>query len=106
MSRKRKLHTDQTQPVSPTPEDLLESDDEALESDPNETQIQENESKDSEISPESQSPKEAYAFPTKSRCPRCGALDTKATSTQGKIQHRQCQRAICRRRYTVKGEII
>lgn len=58
------------------------------------------------VTPKAPVEKAAYAFPTKSRCPRCRALDTKATSTQGKIQHRQCQRGHCRFRYTVRGDKI
>jgi hypothetical protein len=48
----------------------------------------------------------AYAFPSKSRCQRCGALDTRATSTQGLIQYRECTRATCRHRYKVVGEKV
>ena len=44
-----------------------------------------------------------YAFPSKSRCPRCGVLDTVAYTTRGPIQYRQCQRAVCRRKYSVTG---
>ncbi len=48
-----------------------------------------------------------YAFPTKSRCPRCGATDTIATSSpEGKFQYRRCRRAICRWKYTVMGTKI
>lgn len=47
-----------------------------------------------------------YAFPTKSRCPRCGVTDTKAVSTQAGIQYRQCQRAICRKSYAVFGSLV
>ena len=32
---------------------------------------------------------EVYAFPTRSRCPRCGSMDTEATSTQGDIEEGQ-----------------
>ena len=44
-----------------------------------------------------------YAFPSKSRCPRCGVLNTVAYTTRGPIQYRQCQRAVCRRKYSVTG---
>jgi hypothetical protein len=47
-----------------------------------------------------------YSFPTKSRCPRCGALDTIARRTKGDTQYRECQRAICRHRYAVKGTAV
>ena len=48
-------------------------------------------------------PTRVYAFPTRSRCPRCRAVDTLATSTQQNVQYRQCQRAVCRYRYAVRG---
>jgi len=51
--------------------------------------------------PEKEKPK--YSFPTKSRCPRCQTTDTEATSTQDNIQYRQCKRAICKWKYTVRG---
>jgi len=53
--------------------------------------------------PEKQQKK--WAFPTVSKCPRCGTTETKATHTDGKTgtQYRQCQRAICRYNYSVKG---
>ena len=42
-----------------------------------------------------------WAFPTKSRCPDCGSLDTEQTSTQAPCQYRQCRR--CGRTYKVMG---
>jgi len=48
----------------------------------------------------------AYAFPSKSRCPRCGTLETRQRSTKGRVQYRQCTRAICRWRYQVFGRQI
>ena len=53
-------------------------------------------------------PQKKYSFPTVSKCPRCGTTETKATHTDGKNgrQYRQCQRAICRKNYTVEGEIV
>jgi len=59
--------------------------------------------------PKEKPPKKAepiYAFPTKSRCPRCKQTDTEATSTQGKWQYRRCTRAICRHAYQVEGTKI
>lgn len=44
-----------------------------------------------------------YSFPTVSKCPRCGGIQTRATSTQGNVQYRKCQAPICRWRYTVIG---
>ena len=49
---------------------------------------------------------EAFSFGTKSRCPRCGGTSTRATSTQGRIQYRQCMAPICQKRYTVIGKKI
>ena len=50
--------------------------------------------------------KEVYAFPTKSRCPRCGSTDTEATSTQDGIQYRKCKRGICNWKYWTRGTKI
>lgn len=47
-----------------------------------------------------------YAFPTKSRCPRCQTTDTFAYKTNGNVQYRKCQRAICRHSYPVFGTKI
>jgi hypothetical protein len=57
-----------------------------------------------------------YAFPTKSRCPgreiapgvraKCGSLSTRATSTQGQIQHRRCLRPSCRATYKEVGTTL
>jgi len=44
-----------------------------------------------------------WSFPSQSRCPRCRGTSTRATSTQGKVQYRQCQAPICQKRYTVIG---
>jgi len=44
-----------------------------------------------------------YGFLTVSRCPRCGSTHTRAYSTQGRVQYRQCLVPICRKRYTVFG---
>jgi transcription elongation factor Elf1 len=50
-------------------------------------------------------PQKKWAFPTVSKCPRCGATETKATHTDSKLgrQYRQCQRGICRKNYSVEG---
>ena len=48
----------------------------------------------------------AWSFPTRSRCPRCAAADTVATTTRGPTQYRRCTRATCRFRYTVRGTEI
>ena len=47
-----------------------------------------------------------WAFPSRSRCPRCKGIQTKATSTQGETQYRKCQAPVCQFRYAVKGEPI
>jgi hypothetical protein len=53
-----------------------------------------------------QEQKPRYAFPTVSRCPRCGSTDTRAYATKGKIQYRRCQMPVCRWTYTVIGQKI
>lgn len=45
-----------------------------------------------------------YKFWNKSRCPRCGGLDTEAYATQGEIQSRVCRAPTCRNRFKVHGE--
>jgi hypothetical protein len=47
-----------------------------------------------------------YAFPTRSRCPRCGSLDTQRIGQRDNIQYRICHVAICRNRYKVIGTKI
>ncbi len=47
--------------------------------------------------------KDSYSFPTRSRCPRCGAIETEAYRTDGKVQYRRCRRAVCRINYQVIG---
>ena len=47
-----------------------------------------------------------WAFPSRSRCPRCKGIQTKATSTQGDTQYRKCQAPVCQFRYAVKGDPI
>ena len=42
-----------------------------------------------------------YAYPTKSRCPECGSLDTIATQTPHPIQRRKCR--TCHHNYKVPG---
>lgn len=58
-----------------------------------------------EAAPGPQAP--AYEFPAAGKqCPRCQSWDTKAASTQGNVQYRQCQRGICRHRYPVMGQAM
>jgi hypothetical protein len=47
-----------------------------------------------------------YSFQTKSRCPKCKSLSTRATSTQGQIQHRRCLRPSCRTTYKEFGTTL
>ena len=47
-----------------------------------------------------------YAFPTRSRCPRCGSTHTEAYSTKGPVQYRRCLAPICRHRYSQFGERV
>lgn len=37
-----------------------------------------------------------YTFPNKSRCERCGSLDTEAYKTDGPVQYRRCNGNDCR----------
>jgi Zn ribbon nucleic-acid-binding protein len=48
--------------------------------------------------------KPRYVFKSPVRCPRCQAPDTIATSTQGEVQWRKCQRPVCRHTFKVIGE--
>lgn len=48
----------------------------------------------------------AYAFPTRSRCPSCGSVDTERTGVAGNIQYRACRAPVCRRPYKVLGEPV
>ncbi len=59
-----------------------------------------------ETPPESPETQEQYAFPRENPCPRCQAMDTVATSTQGQVQYRRCTRAICRENFKVIGQKI
>lgn len=49
---------------------------------------------------------QVYAFESPVRCPRCKAPDTKRTSTKADTQYRECSRAVCRHKFTVKGRAI
>jgi hypothetical protein len=50
--------------------------------------------------------KKEYSFPTVSACPRCRGTQTRATSTQGKIQYRKCLAPVCQKTYTVIGQKV
>lgn len=49
--------------------------------------------------------RDSFAFPTKSRCPRCRSLNTRrrTNSPGGSFQYRECKQPICRHRYRVPG---
>lgn len=47
-----------------------------------------------------------YSFPTKSRCPKCKRLSTRAVSTQGQTQYRRCLRPSCREAYKEVGTTL
>lgn len=51
-------------------------------------------------------PQQTWAFPSRSRCPRCGSIQTKAYRVEGGVQYRECQNAVCRRRYRVDGILV
>jgi len=50
-------------------------------------------------------PDPQYYFPRK-KCPWCKVDDSKATSTQGNVQYRKCNRVHCNRTFTVMQEIL
>jgi len=60
----------------------------------------------SEERPVDRALKTKWSFPTQSRCPRCGGLNTVAVSTKKNIQYRQCRSAICLKRYPVRGKKV
>jgi len=45
-----------------------------------------------------------YSFGTRSRCPLCGSLQTRALSTAGRIQFRACR--LCGRHYKEVGMVV
>lgn len=47
-----------------------------------------------------------YKFWNKSKCPRCGVMDTEAYATNGPVQSRICRVPTCRHKYRVTGEIV
>ncbi len=50
--------------------------------------------------------KQQYAFPTVVPCPRCRGTQTRAVSTQGKIQYRRCSAPICQERFSIRGKEV
>lgn len=44
-----------------------------------------------------------FAFPTKSRCPRCRGDRTRCNRTAGQVQYRECLGAVCRHKYKAVG---
>ncbi len=51
-------------------------------------------------------PEAVYSFSTRSRCRRCGSVNTIAYKTKGERQYRICRVAICRHRYSEAGQLI
>lgn len=47
-----------------------------------------------------------WSFPSRSRCRRCGSIQTTRTSQDGPTQYRQCQVPTCRHRYKEHGTQI
>jgi len=45
-----------------------------------------------------------WSFPTRSRCPACGSVDTRADTTRGAIQYRKCR--ACGHRYHERGSRV
>lgn len=50
--------------------------------------------------------RQRFSFPTVSPCPRCHGTQTRARSTQGRIQYRVCQAPICQYRFSIQGSRI
>ncbi len=53
--------------------------------------------------PEPAGKAEEFAFPTKSRCPRCKSLNTKRRGGSGPTQYRVCEAPVCGHKYSVLG---
>lgn len=49
---------------------------------------------------------DVYSFPTRSRCPKCSSLSTRATSTRGSVQLRRCRRPSCGFTYKEAGSKV
>jgi len=47
-----------------------------------------------------------FAFPNRSRCPRCGTIDTMAYASHDGVQLRRCQAPTCLYQYKVVGQEI
>jgi len=50
--------------------------------------------------------KPQFVFPKVNPCPRCAGTGTRAVSTQGQNQYRQCQTPGCRHHFTVIGRPV
>jgi len=44
-----------------------------------------------------------WAFPTKARCPRCGSTQSRVMSVRAGVRYRECQVAVCQRRWREEG---
>lgn len=53
--------------------------------------------------PAAPAPVPKFSFPNRSRCQRCGGLNTEAYSTKGPVQYRRCLSATCRETYKAGG---
>lgn len=47
-----------------------------------------------------------YAFPSKSRCPRCKGLYNTVYCTRGELRYYKCLHAFCRATWRIKGALI
>jgi hypothetical protein len=47
-----------------------------------------------------------WSYPNRSRCPRCGGIDTEAYASVDGVQYRRCRSAACRNRYKVNGNVV
>lgn len=62
--------------------------------------------KQSKVAPTASGTGSVYAFPSKSRCPRCGVENTKAYGTNAGVQYRECLAPVCKWSYKVTGSLI
>jgi len=52
--------------------------------------------------------KKVFSFPSKSRCPRCGTMNTRRVGENrgGNIQYRVCTAPVCAKRYSEFGKEV
>ena len=68
--------------------------------------VEDERDKNEGLLPSAESGPAVYAFPNKSRCPRCGSISTEAYSVMQETQYRRCRVAVCRNRYKVVGTTV